>query len=81
MLIYWALLNFCFTFIKKSYENGCIKYNKCFYKHVERFRNKKCEVDIMLDMMETEMRTNDLHFAEVNLTIANAAILLEDADK
>ena len=81
MLIYWALLNFCFTFIKKSYENGCTKYNNCYYKCVERFRNKKCELVIMLDMMETEMRTNDLHFAEVNLTIANAAILLEDADK
>lgn len=31
----------------------------------------------MLDMMETEMRTNDLHFAEVSLTIENAASLLE----
>ena len=51
------------------------------YKCKEKYENKKCEVVIMLDMMETEMRTNDLHFAEVNLTIANAAILLEDADK
>ena len=47
------------------------------YKFKEKYENKKCEVVIMLDMMETEMRTNDLHFAEVNLTIESAASLLE----
>ena len=47
------------------------------YRCKEKYENKKCEVVIMLDMMETEMRTNDLHLAEVNLTIENAASLLE----
>ena len=41
------------------------------------YGNERCEVVIVVGMMETEMRTNDLHFAEVSLTIENAASLLE----
>ncbi len=54
-------------------------YNiECYYKDADGDRgNKELKVIIMLDVLEKQVKSNNIHFAEHKLTIKDAKNLLE----